>query len=61
MLIKFNKGSEGKIRTSELVLLTSWTPRDGLEEESRDVNIKKALLALRTFPTKRYGSTARDA
>lgn len=59
--MKFNKGSEGKIRRSELELLTSWTPREDLEEDSRDVNIRKALFALRRFPTRRYGSTAREA
>lgn len=59
--MKFNKGIVGKTRTSELALLTSCAPSEGFEKDSRDVNINKALLALRRFPIRRYGNTARDA
>lgn len=38
---------------SELALLTACAPRDGLDDESRDVKIKKALFALRIFPVRR--------
>lgn len=61
MLMKFNNGSAGKTRTSELALLTSCTPSEGFVEESFDVKMRKALLALRRFPIKRYGNTAREA
>jgi hypothetical protein len=61
MLMKFNRGTVGNTRISELALLTSWTPREGFDEESRDVKTVKALLALRRFPVMRYGKTAREA
>lgn len=51
--MKFSKGSAGKTRTSELALLTSCTPSEGFVEESFDVKIRNALLALRRFPIKR--------
>lgn len=59
--MKFNKGRVGKTRTSELALLTSCAPSEGFEEDNREMNISKALLALRRFPVRRYGNTARDA
>lgn len=61
MLIKFNRGSAGNTRISELALLTSWTAREGFDEESRDVKTAKALFAPRRFPIMRYGKTAREA
>lgn len=46
---------------SELELLTSCTLRDLLEALRRDVKIRRALLAERRFPVRRYGKTARAA
>ena len=46
---------------SELELLTSCTLRDLLEALRRDVKIRKALLAERRLPVRRYGNTARAA
>lgn len=59
--MKFSRGSAGNTRTSALALLTTWEPRDGFEEDSRDVKMRKALLALRMLPVRRYGKTAREA
>lgn len=59
--MKLTRGSAGNTRMSELALLTSWLPREGFDEESRDVKTTKALLALRRFPIMRYGKTAREA
>jgi hypothetical protein len=49
--MKFSKGRDGKTRTSELALLTSCTPSDTFEEESREMKMRRALLAFRRFPT----------
>lgn len=60
-LRKFRSGSEGNTRISQLVLLTSCTPRDLLEDVRRELKIRSALLAERRFPVRRYGKTARAA
>jgi hypothetical protein len=59
--MKLSKGSAGYTRASELELLTSCTASEGFDVESRVVKMSRALLALRRFPVRRYGKTARDA
>lgn len=46
---------------SEAVELTSWTEREVLRDDRREMNIRYALLAERRLEVSRYGKMARAA